>query len=147
MELILKEDVKGLGYKNDIVTVRPGYGRNFLIPQGMAALATESNRKQLAETQRQVAHKAEKIKTAAMDLSAAIGDVVLTIKAKAGEGGRIFGAVTTLQLSDALRDRGHDVDRKRISFDTEVKSLGKYSAVLNLHKEVSHKIHFEVIAD
>jgi large subunit ribosomal protein L9 len=147
MELILKEDVKGLGYKNDIVTVRPGFGRNFLIPQGYALLATESNRKQLAETQRQVSHKAEKIKTAAVELAAAIGNSVLTIKAKAGEGGRIFGAVTTLQLSDALRDRGFDVDRKRISFETEVKLLGEYVAVLNLHKEVSHKVNFVVSAD
>jgi len=147
MELILKEDVKGLGYKNDIVTVRPGYGRNFLIPQGYASLATESNRKQLAETQRQVAHKAEKIKTAALELAEGIGEMVLTIKAKAGEAGRIFGAVTTLQLSDALRDKGFEVDRKRISFEGDVKSLGSYTAVLNLHKEVSHKVKFEVIAD
>lgn len=147
MEIILKEDVKGLGFKNDLVTVKPGYGRNYLIPQGIAVLATESNRKQLAETLRQAAHKAEKLKADADNLAASIGDAVLIIKAKAGETGRIFGAVTTLQISEALKERGFDVDRKKISIDGEVKSLGNYTAELALHKEVTRKVAFQVIAD
>lgn len=147
MEIILKEDVKGLGYKNDIVTVKPGYGRNFLIPQGYATLATPSAKKVLAENVRQAAHKAEKIKLDAEAIAAAIGDAVLTIKAKAGENGKIFGAVTTLQISDALKALGHEVDRKRISLVGDVKELGNYQATLNLHKEVHHVVSFTVIAD
>lgn len=147
MEIILKEDIKGLGFKNDIVDVRPGYGRNYLIPQGMATLATPSAKKVVAENQRQAAHKAEKVRLDAESLKAAIGDTVLTIKAKAGENGRIFGAVTTLQISEALRALGHDVDRKRISIVGEVKALGNYQAELALHKEVDHTVAFTVIAD
>jgi large subunit ribosomal protein L9 len=147
MELILKDDVKNLGYKNDVVSVRPGFGRNYLIPQGFAILATESARKQLAENLKQAAHKAEKIKTAAIAIAEGIGEMKLTIKAKAGENGKIFGAVTTLQLSDALRDKGFEVDRKRISFNEDVKNLGEFTALLSLHKEVKHTVNFEVIAD
>jgi len=147
MELILKEDVKNLGFKNDVVKVKPGYGRNYLIPQGMAMLATSSNRKVLEENLRQAAHKAEKILRNAQDLAAAIGEAVLEIKAKAGEGGRIFGAVTSLQLSDALKALGHDVDRKKITLPTEVKNLGEYEATLILHKQVMHKIKFVVVAE
>lgn len=147
MEIILKEDVKGLGYKNDIVTVKPGYGRNYLIPQGYATLATPSAKKVLAENVRQAAHKAEKIKLDAESIAAAIGETLLTIKAKAGENGKIFGAVTTLQISDALKALGHDVDRKRISLVGDVKELGSYKATLNLHKEVHHTVSFNVVAD
>lgn len=147
MELILKEDVKNLGFKNDVVKVKPGYGRNYLIPQGMALLATSSNRKVLEENLRQAAHKAEKILRNAQDLAAAIGDAVLEIKAKAGETGRIFGAVTSLQLSDSLKALGHDVDRKKITLPSEVKNLGEYEATLILHKQVIHKIKFIVSAE
>jgi len=147
MELILKEDVKNLGYKNDVVSVRPGFGRNYLIPQGFAILATESAKKQLTENLKQAAHKAEKLKTAAISLAEAIGEAKVFIKAKAGENGKIFGAVTTLQISDALRDRGYEVDRKRISFNEDVKNLGEFTALLSLHKEVKHTLNFEVIAD
>jgi large subunit ribosomal protein L9 len=147
MELILKDDVKNLGYKNDVVSVRPGFGRNYLIPQGFAILATESARKQLAENLKQAAHKAEKIKTAAIATAEGIGEMKLIIKAKAGENGKIFGAVTTLQLSDALRDKGFEVDRKRISFNEDVKNLGEFTALLSLHKEVKHTVNFEVVAD
>jgi len=147
MELILKEDVKNLGYKNDVVSVRPGFGRNYLIPQGFAILATESAKKQLTENLKQAAHKAEKLKTAAISLAEAIGEAKVFIKAKAGENGKIFGAVTTLQVSDALRDKGYEVDRKRISFNEDVKNLGEFTALLSLHKEVKHTLNFEVIAD
>ncbi len=147
MELILKEDVKNLGFKNDVVKVKPGYGRNYLIPQGFAVLATPSSLKVLQENIKQAAHKAEKRLTEAQNLAASIGDTVLDIKAKAGDTGRIFGAVTTLQISDALKAAGFDVDRKRISLPSDIKNLGEYEATLTLHKEVSHKVKFTVSAE
>lgn len=147
MEVILKEDVKGLGYKNDIVVVKPGYGRNYLIPQGIAIIADKSSKKVVAENIRQAAHKAEKIKNDAQELANNIGDITLEIPAKVGETGKIFGSVTTLQLSDALKAKGYDVDRKRISFDQEVKTAGDYTATLNLHKEVKHQINFKVVSE
>ncbi len=147
MELILKEDVKNLGFKNDVVKVKPGYGRNYLIPQGFAVLATPSSLKVLQENIKQAAHKAEKRLTEAQNLAASIGDTVLDIKAKAGDTGRIFGAVTTLQISDALKAAGFDVDRKKISLPSDIKSLGEYEATLTLHKEVSHKVKFTVSAE
>ena len=147
MELILKEDVKNLGFKKDVVKVKPSYGRNYLIPQGMAVLATVSNRKVMEENLRQAAHKAEKVRRDAQELAASIGDAVLDIKAKAGETGRIFGAVTALQISDSLKALGFDVDRKRISLPAEVKNLGEYEATLTLHKQVSHKVKFIVSAE
>lgn len=145
MEVILKDDVKGLGYKNDIVSVKSGYGRNYLLPQGLADMATPSARKVVAENVRQAAHKAEKIQKDAQDVADRIGDTVLSILAKAGETGKIFGAVTTLQLSEALKALGHEVDRKRIDFDQEVKTLGEYTASINLHKEVKHQVRFNVV--
>lgn len=147
MEIILKEDVKHLGFKNDVVKVKPGYGRNYLIPQGYAVLATPSNLKVMQENLKQAAHKAEKLLKDATELAAAIGDIVLEIKAKAGETGRIFGAVTTLQVSDALKSKGFEVDRKRISLPNDVKNLGEYEATLTLHKQVSHKVKFVVSAE
>ena len=106
MEIILKTDIKGLGYKNDLVSVKPGYGRNYLIPQGFAVLATGSNKKILAENIKQAAHKAEKIKTEAENIAARLAEVTLEIKAKIGDSGKIFGKVTTLQISDALATKG-----------------------------------------
>ncbi|RYF81265.1 MAG: 50S ribosomal protein L9 [Chitinophagaceae bacterium] len=147
MELILKDDVKGLGYKNDLVKVRPGYGRNFLIPQGLAVVANASNKKVAAENERQVAHKAEKLRTDAQSVADKIGDSMVELKAKVGESGKIFGAVTTLQLSEALKAKGVDVDRKRISFDQEVKTAGEYTATVNLHKEVKHTVNFTVVGE
>lgn len=147
MEVILKDDVKNLGYKNDTVTVKPGYGRNYLIPQGLAVIADKSSRKVVAENIRQAAHKAEKVKADAQDLANSIGDVVLEIPAKVGETGKIFGSVTTLQISDALKAKGVEVDRKRISFDQEVKTAGEYTATVNLHKEVKHQVRFNVVAE
>ena len=147
MEVILKDDVKGLGYKNDIVTVEPGYGRNYLIPQGFAVMADKSNKKIVAENIRQAAHKAEKIKADAQSLADSIGDLTLEIPAKVGETGKIFGSVTTNQLSEALKAKGFDVDRKRISFDQDVKTAGEYTASINLHKEVKHTVKFNVVAE
>ena len=147
MEVILKDDVKFLGYKNDIVTVKPGYGRNYLIPQGLAVLADKTNKKIVAENIRQAAHKLEKIQNDAQELANKIGDITLEIPTKVGETGKIFGSVTTNQISEALKAKGHDVDRKRISFDQDVKTAGEYTATLNLHKEVKHQIRFNVVAE
>jgi large subunit ribosomal protein L9 len=147
MEIILKDDVKGLGYKNDIVTVKSGYGRNFLLPQGLAMLADKTNKKITAENVRQAAHKADKIKGDAQAIADQIGDVVLDIPAKVGESGKIFGRVTTLQLAEALKAKGVDVDRKRLSFDQEPASAGDYTATANLHKEVKHTVKFRVVAE
>ncbi|NVJ46848.1 MAG: 50S ribosomal protein L9 [Cytophagia bacterium] len=147
MEVILKTDIKGLGYKNDTVSVKPGYGRNYLIPQGFAIIANESNRKMIEENIKQAAHKAEKIKTDAEAIAAAIGDTVLEIKAKVGDSGKIFGAVTTLQISDALKANGIDVDRKKISFKGEVKMVGDYEVEIDLHKEVKKDVKFSVVAE
>lgn len=146
MDVILKEDIKGLGYKNDTVSVKPGYGRNYLIPQGIAILANKSNRKKIDEIIKQHSHKAEKLKQDAQDIADKIGEMVLEIKAKAGESGKIFGAVTALQVADGLAAKGFEIDRKKISFG-QIKSLGEYEAELDLHKEVHHKITLKVVED
>ncbi|NOT73732.1 MAG: 50S ribosomal protein L9 [Cyclobacteriaceae bacterium] len=147
MEIILKQDVQGLGYKNDIVKVKPGYGRNFLIPNGSAIIANDSNKRMIAENVRQVAHKAAKIKDEAVAMVAKIGDLTIELKTKAGETGKIFGAITSLQVSDALKAKGFDVDRKKITFKEQPKELGEYVAHLDLHKEVKHDIKVNVIAE
>lgn len=147
MEVILKDDVKGLGYKNDTVTVKPGFGRNYLLPQGLAILADKTNKKIVAENIRQAAHKADKIKGDAQAIADKIGDVVLEIPAKVGESGKIFGRVTTLQLAEALKNKGIDVERKRLSFDQEPGSVGEYTATVDLHREVKHKVRFNVVAE
>ncbi len=147
MEIILREDIKGLGYKNDTVTVKPGYGRNYLIPQGKAILANKSNRKMIDENIRQAAHKAEKALKDAQDIAAKIGDMTIEIKTKAGESGKIFGAITALQVSDALSTKGFDIDRKKVSFASSIKQLGEHTAVLDLHKEVHHEITLNIVAE
>jgi large subunit ribosomal protein L9 len=147
MEIILKTDIAGLGYKNDLFTVKPGYGRNYLIPQGFAVMATGSNKKILAENIKQAAHKAEKIQLDAQALADSIGDLTLDIAAKVGESGKIFGRVTSIQIAEALKAKGFDVDRKKIALDTEVKFVGEFTATLDLHKEVKHKVKFNVVAD
>ena len=146
MEIILKTDITGVGYKNDIVTVKPGYGRNYLIPQGFAVMATPSNKKVVAENVRQAAHKVEKIKNDALALAEQIGDLKLTLIAKAGESGKIFGRVTNTQIADALREKGFDIDRKKITIE-DVKTLGEYQATLDLHKEVKHQVTVEVAGE
>ena len=147
MEVILKEDIKGLGYKNDTVNVKPGYSRNYLIPQGFAIIANKSNTKMIEENIRQAAHKAEKLKNDAEAFAKKIGDLVLEIKTKAGESGKIFGAVTAIQVADALKDKGFDIDRKKISFSGNIKELGEHKVLLDLHKEVHHEITVKVVAE
>jgi large subunit ribosomal protein L9 len=147
MEVILKEDLTGLGYKNDVVKVKPGYARNYLIPRGIAIMATDSNRKILAENLKQAAHKAEKIKTEALNIAERIGGLVLEIFAKVGESGKIFGAVTTTQIAEALKSKGFDIDRKKIAIGGDVKMIGEYKATLDLHREVKHSIIFKVVGE
>ncbi|EOZ99073.1 LSU ribosomal protein L9p [Indibacter alkaliphilus LW1] len=147
MEVILKTDIKGLGYKNDMVDVKPGYGRNYLIPQGFAVLATPSNRKILEENIKQAAHKAEKIKTAAEEVASKLEALTLEIKAKIGESGKIFGKVTTLQISDALSEKGIEIDRKKISINSPVTGAGEFEAEVDLHREVKSNVKFVVVAE
>ncbi|MBC7388769.1 MAG: 50S ribosomal protein L9 [Opitutaceae bacterium] len=147
MEIILKEDIKGLGYKNDIVDVKSGYGRNYLIPQGMGVIATDSTKKVAAENLKQAAHKADRIKKEAEDVAAKISALTLEIATKVGETGKIFGKITSIQVSDALKAKGIDVDRKKIAFKDEVKTIGDYIAHIDLHKEVKTTVAVKVIAD
>ena len=147
MEIILKTDIKGLGYKNDLVSVKPGYGRNYLIPQGFAVLATGSNKKILAENIKQAAHKAEKIKTEAENIAAKISETTLEVKAKIGETGKIFGKVTTLQISDALATKGFEIDRKKIAITVPVEGAGEFTADIDLHREVKTQVKFVVAGE
>jgi large subunit ribosomal protein L9 len=148
MEIILTQDVSNLGNKNDIVKVRNGYGRNFLIPQGMAVLATDSNKKVLTETLRQRAHKEEKIRTEAENLASKLRDIKLEVGAKVGESGKIFGSVNSIQIADALKKLGHDIDRKNIHLDSEsVKQIGSYTAHVKLYKDIRVDVAFEVVAE
>lgn len=147
MQVILKEDVINLGYKDDIVTVKDGYGRNFLIPQGKAVIASESAKKVLAENLRQRAHKLAKIKEDAQALAAKLEDVALTIGAKTSSTGTIFGSVTNIQVAEALAKAGFEVERKIIYIKEAVKEVGSYKAILKLHKEVSVEIPFEVVSE
>ncbi len=146
MEIILKEDIVGLGYKNDIVDVKPGYGRNYLIPTGKAVFATESAKKMRAEDLRQRAHKLEKIKNEAQALADKLAEVALTISTKVSATGVIYGSVNSLQISDELKKLGFDIDRKIITVK-DVKEVGSYHATVKLHKEISVEIPFEVVAE
>src|SRR5574344_3115541 len=128
MEVILKEDVTNLGYKNDIVKVKSGYGRNYLIPQGKAVIASPAARKVLAEDLRQRAHKLEKIKKDAEDMAAKLKEVALVIKTKVSSSGTIFGSVTNIQIADELSKLGLEIDRKIIVLKEPVKEIGKYTA-------------------
>ena len=147
MKIILKEDIANLGYKDDVVEVKSGYGRNYLIPTGKAVIATDSALKILAENQRQRAHKLAKIKADAEALAASLKDVTLTIGAKTSSTGTIFGSVISIQIAEALEKLGHNVDRKVIYIKEAVKEVGNYTATLKLHKEVSVEIPFEVVSE
>jgi large subunit ribosomal protein L9 len=147
MKIILKEDIANLGYKDDVVEVKSGYGRNYLIPTGKAVIATDSALKILAENQRQRAHKLAKIKADAEALAASLKDVTLTIGAKTSSTGTIFGSVNSIQIAEALEKLGHNVDRKVIYIKEAVKEVGNYTATLKLHKEVSVEIPFEVVSE
>ncbi|MBP6635297.1 MAG: 50S ribosomal protein L9 [Paludibacter sp.] len=147
MEIILKEDVINLGYKGDIVKVKDGYGRNFLIPTKKAVLATESAKKMLAEDLKQRAHKLERIKNEAIELAEKVKDITLSVGAKTSTTGKIFGAVGPIQIADAFEKAGFAVDRKVIVLKEPVKEIGSYKATLKLHKEVTVEVAFEVVAE
>ena len=145
MEVILKKNVDKLGYKDEVVTVKNGYGRNFLIPQGYAALATESAKKAHEEVMRQRSHKESKIKEEAEAIAAKLVDLTVSIIVKVGESGKIFGSINTIAISDALKVQGIEIDRKSIKVtEDNIKEVGTYEATANLHKEVKQIFHFEV---
>ena len=148
MEVILKKDLDRLGSANEIVTVKDGYGRNYLIPRGLAVLATDSAKKVHAENVKQQAHKAAKIKEDAEAMAEKLKAVKLQLGAKAGEKGKIFGSVNTIQLSEELEKQGFDVDRRNITIiDEPIKELGSYKATVKVHKEVAVEIDFDVVAE
>ena len=146
MKIILKEDISNLGYKDDVVEVKSGYGRNYLIPTGKAVIATESALKVLAEDQRQRAHKLARIKAEAEAAAAALEGVKLTIGAKTSSTGTIFGSVNAIQIAEALEKLGHNIDRKIIELET-VKALGHYTAIVRFLRDVSADVEFDVIAE
>lgn len=149
MEVILKQDIPNLGYKDDVVTVKNGYGRNYLIPKGMAILATDTNKKVAAEIKKQQGYKEEKIRNEAHTVAKALESITLKIGAKAGTSGKIFGSVNAIQISQALKDQfNFEIDRKNIDVDGEsIKELGNYKAKIKLHKEIAVEIEFEVFAE
>ena len=147
MELILKEDVVNLGYKNDIVTVKSGYGRNDLIPTGKAVIASPAAKKMLAEELKQRAHKLEKIKKDAEAVAESLKNVSLKIATKVSATGAIYGSVNNIQIAEELAKLGHNIDRKIIVVKDTVKEVGQYKAIIKLHKEVSVEIPFEVVAE
>ncbi|MBR1631976.1 MAG: 50S ribosomal protein L9 [Paludibacteraceae bacterium] len=146
MEIILKQDVANLGYKDDIVKVKDGYGRNYLLPQHLAVIATPSAKKQLEEELRQRAHKLAKIKADAEAQAATLKDVTLSIAVKVGEKNQVYGSVGAAQIAEALAAKGFEIDRKIISVPS-VKTLGQHVATVRFHKEVSVEVPFEVIAE
>jgi large subunit ribosomal protein L9 len=146
MKIILTQDIKNLGHKDDVVEVKDGYGRNYLIPKGMAKLATEGAMKMLAEDIRQRAFKVDKLRKDAEALAAKLNGITINVKTKAGASGKIFGSVTGLQVANALKDQGYDVDRRKIAID-DIKNLGTYSADINLFKDISAAITVEVVTE
>jgi large subunit ribosomal protein L9 len=147
MQVILKEDVASLGYKDDIVTVKNGYGRNYLIPQGKAIIASEQAKKILAENLKQRIHKLAKIKEDAHALAARLEGLSLTIGTKTSSSGAIYGSVSNIHVAEALSKQGFDIDRKIIYLKETVKEVGNYRATIKLHKEISVEIPFEVVSE
>ena len=149
MEVILKQDVKNLGYKDDVVKVRPGFGRNYLIPNGIAITADATAKKIHAENVKQRAHKEVKIKAEAEKNAAKISEMTVKVGAKTGDNGKIFGSITSVQLTDALRKLGFEVDRRNVTIENEdtVKTVGTYNAKVRLHKEVVANFKFEVVSE
>ena len=148
MEIILKQDIQSLGFKDDIIQVKDGYARNYLIPKGLAINATASAKKVHEEILRQRQHKEEKIKEEAQAIADKLKDISLTIGAKASSKGKIFGSVNTIQIAESLKEKGFDIDRKIISIKEElIKEVGKYTANVRLHKEVQIEVPFEIIAE
>jgi large subunit ribosomal protein L9 len=148
MEVILKEDIQNLGHKNDVITVKNGYGRNYLIPKGLAVLATSSAIKMHEENMKQRAHKEEQIKNEALENAKKLEKVSLSIGAKTSSTGKIFGSVNTIQIAEALKEKGYEIERKNISIpEDQIKEVGKYTATIKLHKEVSVDIEFEIVTE
>lgn len=147
MKVILKENVTDLGYKDEVVEVKDGYGRNYLIPKGLAVIASNAALKQLAEDQKQRAHKIQKALEEAQAKAQALEGTKLTIGAKTSSTGTVFGSVNAIQIAEALQALGHDIDRKIISIKEPVKEVGLYKAVVKLHKDVAVEIEFEVVAE
>jgi large subunit ribosomal protein L9 len=146
MKVILKENLKNLGIQGDVVTVKDGYANNFLFPKGLAVMATASNIKILEENNRQGAKRREKLKEDALSMSEKLKDLTITIATKAGANGKIFGSITPLQVSQALKTKGFEIDRRKIEID-DVKTLGTYQATVNLHREVTVNISVEVVVE
>jgi large subunit ribosomal protein L9 len=148
MEIILKQDMPSLGHANDIVTVKNGYARNYLIPKGYAIAATVSAKKVLAENIKQRAHKEAKIKGDAESIAKQLEGIKLVIGAKTSSTGKIFGSVNTIQIAEALSEKGLEVDRKNINIKEEhIKEVGNYTAEVKLHRDVKVTIEFEVVAE
>lgn len=148
MEIILKQDVNKLGQKDDIVHVKDGYGRNYLIPRGYAVAATPSAKKMHNENLRQRAHKEEKIKIAAQEIAEKMAGVKLTIGAKTSSSGKIFGSVNTIQIAESLKEKGFEVDRRSITLpEDQIKEIGSYKAVVKLHRDVKVEIEFEIVGE
>ncbi len=149
MEVILKEDINGVGYKNDLITVKDGFGRNYLIPKGLATIANDSKKKALAELKKQQAYKEDKIVKEAEAIADLLKDLVLTIGVKAGTSGKIFGSVNSIMVANAIKEaKDLDIDRKRIYFDEEhIKEVGKYSATIKLYKEIKVEIGLDVVGE
>lgn len=146
MKIILKESLKNLGHQGDVVNVKDGYANNYLFPKGMAMMASAGNLKMQEENNRQGAMKREKLKTDAASMSEKLNSITLTIATKAGANGKIFGSITPLQISQALKVKGYEIDRRKIEID-DVKILGNYEAILNLHRDVAVKIAIEVVSE
>ena len=148
MKVILKQDVEHLGFKDDLVSVKNGYGRNYLIPQGLATIATTSAKKVLAENLKQRAHKEKKVVNAANKTAEALKGLEMKITAKTGAGDKLFGSVTTIDLAEALSKEGHDIDKKYINIQGgAVKRTGPYNAQIRLHRDVVVDFGFEVVAE
>jgi large subunit ribosomal protein L9 len=148
IEIILTKDVENLGNQYDLVKVKPGYARNYLIPRGLAQTATVSNRKSLTELLKQRAHKEEKAKTDAENMAKKLKDMLVQIPAKVGENGKIFGSVNSIQLAEAIQKLGYIVDRKNISLPSDtIKTTGKYTATVKLHRDVVTEVAFEVVSE
>jgi large subunit ribosomal protein L9 len=148
MQIILKQDIDNLGYKNDVVKVRDGYARNFLIPNGSAVVASESNLKILKENIKQQSHKAEKMLAEAKSLAEKIQGATIEVSAKVGDSGKIFGSINTVVLAEALKKAGYAVERKTLHIlDDGIKTIGTYKATAQLHKEVKVEFDFNVVAE
>lgn len=148
MEIILLQDVNKLGQKDDLVNVKDGYGSNYLIPRGLAVAATQSAKKMHSENLKQRAHKEEKIKAEAMGMAGKLGELKLVVGAKTSSSGKIFGSVNTIQIAEAFKEKGFDIDRKSITLpEDQIKEVGKYKAVVKLHREVKVEVEFEIIAE